>query len=223
MPDPPVLLLHGFATSAQRTWRDNGWIDLLEDAGRTVLAPDLLGHGTAPKPHDPAAYRGLEDAVAAQLPDGPVEGIGFSLGARVLLVLAAAQPERFLRLVVAGVGANLVRHDDPSPIVRALRGEVGADPVAAYFAGLGRAPDADPLALAALLERNAGPLTTAALARVTVPVLVVLGDRDFAGPPEPLVEALPDARLVTLPGTDHFATPKDFRFIDAALAFLGVG
>ena len=52
------------------------------------------------------------------------------------------------------------------------------------------------------------------------PVLVCLGDRDFAGPPEPLVEALPDARLKVLRGVDHFATPKDFGFIDAALSFL---
>jgi len=51
-------------------------------------------------------------------------------------------------------------------------------------------------------------------------VLVVLGDRDFAGPPDPLVEALPDATLLTLRGADHFGTPRDFRFIEAALAFI---
>ena len=48
-------------------------------------------------------------------------------------------------------------------------------------------------------------------------MLVVLGDRDFAGPADPLVDALADARLVTLHGADHFGTPKDFRFIDAAI------
>jgi hypothetical protein len=31
---------------------------------------------------------------------------------------------------------------------------------------------------------------------------------------------LPDAKLVTLRGADHFGTPKDFRFLDAALEFL---
>jgi len=31
---------------------------------------------------------------------------------------------------------------------------------------------------------------------------------------------LSDARLVTLRGVDHFATPKHFGFIDAALGFL---
>ena len=52
-------------------------------------------------------------------------------------------------------------------------------------------------------------------------MLVILGDKDFAGPAEPLVDALPDARLVTLRNVDHFATPKDFGCIDAALDFLG--
>jgi pimeloyl-ACP methyl ester carboxylesterase len=64
-------------------------------------------------------------------------------------------------------------------------------------------------------------LTPEALAAVDVPVLVVLGDRDFAGPPDPLVDALPNARLVTLRGVDHFATPKNMGFLDAALEFLG--
>ena len=56
MSAPPVLLLHGFGTTAATTWGENGWIDLLTDSGRTVIAVDLLGHGTAPTPHDPAAY-----------------------------------------------------------------------------------------------------------------------------------------------------------------------
>lgn len=220
---PPVVLVHGLATSAARTWGENGWIDLLRDAGRTVVAPDLLGHGTAPKPHEPEAYADLGARVVEALPhEGPVDAIGFSLGARVLLGLAAGQPDRFRRLVVAGVGANLFRTDGSGPVVRALRGEgEAADPVSRYFAGLARHPDADPQALVALLEGDRQRVDAAALAKVSCPTLVVLGDRDFAGPPDPLVEALPDARLLVLRGADHFATPKDFRFIDAALEFIG--
>jgi pimeloyl-ACP methyl ester carboxylesterase len=218
---PPVVLLHGFATSAARTWGENGWLDLLHDTGRMVVAPDLLGHGTAPKPHDPAAYAEMRKLVADALPAGPVDAVGFSLGARTLLQIAIDEPGRFRRLVVAGVGANLFRRDGSGAIAAALRGEGDtANPVARYFAGLAAHPDADPFALAALMEREDEPLTAEALATVTCPTLVVLGDADFAGPADPLVEALPDARLVTLPGTDHFATPKSFRFIDAALDFL---
>ena len=31
------------------------------------------------------------------------------------------------------------------------------------------------------------------------------------------------ATYVELKGVDHFATPKDFKFLDAALEFLGAG
>jgi pimeloyl-ACP methyl ester carboxylesterase len=221
---PAVVLVHGFATSAARTWRDNGWIDLLNDMGRRVVAPDLLGHGTNDKPHDPAAYDHLEDGVLQAFPPEPVDAIGFSLGARVLLDLASQHPGRFHRLVVAGVGANLFRGDDPELIAQAILGEGPSEnPVAQYFRGLASDPEADPQALVAYLRRSSHrPLTDEALARVTLPVLVVLGDRDFAGPAEPLLDKLPDARLVTLTGVDHFATPKQFGFIDAAFEFLGV-
>ena len=218
---PTVLLLHGFGTSAARTWGDNGWIDILGDMGRAVIAPDLLGHGTAPKPHDPDAYAEVGRLVAETLPDEPVDAIGFSQGARTLLQLGMEDPGRFRRLVVAGVGANLFRTDGSDLVRRAVRGEADpSDPVARYFADLAADPAADARALAAFLEHPQPPVTAAGLARLTCPTLVVLGERDFAGPADPLVDALPEARLVVLPRTDHFATPKDFRFMDAALDFL---
>jgi pimeloyl-ACP methyl ester carboxylesterase len=218
----PVVLVHGFATSADRTWRDNGWIDLLTDVGREVIAIDLLGHGTAEKPHDPAAYEQLEELVVAQLPDEPVDAIGFSMGARVLLTIAADQPERFHRIVATGVGANLFRDEPRDVITNAIRGEGDTDnPVAQYFAGLARQPGNDPEALLACMQSPRPRLDDGRLAKVTCPVLVIIGDRDFAGPGDPLVDALPDATLLSLPGVDHFVTPKDFRTMDAALAFVG--
>src|SRR5690606_13052367 len=114
-----------------------GWLDLLADAGRTPLPIDLLGHGRADKPHDPSAYDAMEGLVADQLPTGPVDGIGFSLGARVLLTLASEQPHRFERLVLTGVGANLLRRDPSDLVLRAIEGEGDpTNPVVQYFAGL---------------------------------------------------------------------------------------
>jgi pimeloyl-ACP methyl ester carboxylesterase len=217
-----VVLVHGFATDSARTWRDNGWLDLLGDVGRTPLAIDLLGHGTAAKPHDPEAYVEMESLVLAQLPDEPVDGIGFSLGARVLLTIACDHPERFERLVLTGVGANLLRTEGSDLILRAVEGDGDpTNPVVQYFHGLASHPDVDRSALAACLRSPRPPLDAARLATVQLPVLVVIGDKDFAGPGEPLAEALPDARLVTLRNVDHFATPKDFGCIDAVLDFLG--
>jgi pimeloyl-ACP methyl ester carboxylesterase len=219
-----VALVHGFATSSARTWGDNGWLDLLADSGRATLPIDLLGHGTAAKPHDPAAYEELEALVAAQLPDEPVDAIGFSLGARVLLTLATDQPERFNRLVLTGVGANLLRNEGSDVILHAIEGTGDlTNPVAQYFAGLAQHPDVDRAALAACLRSPRPVLTPERLTRVELPVLVIIGDKDFAGPGEPLADALPQAELVTLRNVDHFATPKDFGTIDAALDFLGAG
>ena len=218
----PVALVHGFATSSDRTWGDNGWLDLLADSGRTTIPIDLLGHGTADKPHDPADYAQLESLVLEQLPAEPVDAIGFSLGARVLLTLACDHPDRFNRLVLTGVGANLLRNDGSSVIVDAIEGTGDtSNPVVQYFAGLAAQPGVDRAALAACLRSPRPPLTPDRLARVELPVLVVIGDNDFAGPGEPLAEALPQAELVTLRNVDHFATPKDFGVIDAALEFLG--
>lgn len=219
----PVVLVPGFATSAARTWGDNGWIDLLADIGRTAVPLDVLGSGDAEKPHDPAAYAEFEQHLLDRFPLGPVDAIGFSLGARTLLTLAATHPERFNSLVVAGVGRNLFENDaTSSSIAAAIEGTGDSDdPTVRYFVQLAEAPDQDRDALAAFMRRPAGvPLTRELLGSVTCPVLVVLGDRDFAGPADPLLEALPDARLRLLRNVDHFATPKDFGFIDAALEFL---
>jgi len=220
----PVVLVHGFATSSARTWGDNGWLDLLADSGRQVVPIDLLGHGSAEKPHDPAAYDKLEALVVEQLPDGPVDGIGFSLGARVLLTLATEQPERFGRLVLTGVGANLLRTEGSDLIVRAIEGDGDpANPVVQYFVGLAQQPGVDRAALAACMRSPRPVLTPERLARADLPIRVVIGDQDFAGPGDPLVELLPQGELVTLRNVDHFATPKDFGAIDAALDFLGAG
>lgn len=217
MSAPPVLLLHGLATSSRRTWRETGWIDLLHDAGRSVIAPDLPGHGGAPASDD------LELALAAHLPGEPCDAVGFSLGAQVLLSLAAEDATRFGRIVVAGVGQNLFRpdRDRAAMIRRAIAGDAEPDnPVAHHFAALAADADIDPEAVVAMLAQPRPALGPEELATIDLPVLVVLGDQDFAGPADPLVEALPRAELVTLPGVDHFATPKDFRFLDAALEFL---
>jgi pimeloyl-ACP methyl ester carboxylesterase len=224
MADEPVLLVHGFASSFERNWREPGWVDLIEEEGRVVIGMDLLGHGTSEKPTDPEAYAGLESSVEAALPaTGRVDAIGFSLGGRLLLGLASQSPDRFRRIVVGGVGDSLFSTSDPEQAARAIEAgqpDVGDHPSAGAFARFAQAPGNDSAALAACMRRPPRPLTEKDLAGADVPILVVLGDRDFAGPADRLIAALPQARLVSVSGADHFGLPKDFRFIDAALSFL---
>ena len=222
-PDPAVLLVHGFASSAEHNWRRPGWLDLLADAGRETIAVDLLGHGRAPRPTSPGDYEAVEAHVADAIGDRePVDAIGFSAGAQVLLRLAAGRPGRFRRLALLGIGARALERGDPEPIVAALAGDPDPENVhGMVFRRLAEGLGNDPAALIAFLRRPYRPPSAAELARITGPVLVVLGDRDPAGPGDGLVAALPDARLVTLRGVDHFGTPADVRCMQAVLDFLG--
>jgi pimeloyl-ACP methyl ester carboxylesterase len=225
-PDPAVLLVHGFASSAEHNWRRPGWLDLLAEAGRETIAVDLLGHGRAPRPASPAGYEAVEAHVAAAIGDrGPVDAIGFSAGAQVLLRLAADQPGRFRRLALLGIGARALERGDPEPIIAALEGSRDdPDPENVHgmvFRRLAEGPGNDRAALIAFLRRPQRPPSAAELSRITGPVLVVLGDQDPAGPGDGLVAALPGARLVTLRGVDHFGTPSDVRCMQAVLDFLG--
>jgi pimeloyl-ACP methyl ester carboxylesterase len=220
----PVVLVHGWGGSFVSTWQSSGFTHLLADAGRPVIGVDLLGHGAAPKPHDPHEYTDLTGRVLEALPDHPVDAIGFSLGAITLLRIACDQPHRFRRLVLAGIGATLFVEDTTATerIIAALEGRAPADDnIARLFSNYAHEPGNDLLALTAVMKRPRGtPFTPQIVAGATCPTLVVIGDKDFAGPGEPLADALPDAQLVTLRNVDHFATPESFGFIDAALGFI---
>lgn len=222
---PPIVLLHGFATSSARTWGETGWLDILGDSGRSVIPIDVPGHGKAPDQREAASFDTLEQDLLDQFPEEPVDAIGFSMGARLLLTIAAAHPERFNRLVVAGVGESLFRFD-PSrrdAILAAVGGHLDEeDPAARFFFDLAGAPDVDRESLVAMMKSERPRLDKETLSSISCPVLVVLGDQDFAGPADQLMEALPNAKLQTLRNVDHFATPKNFGFIDGAIEFLGV-
>ncbi len=228
-----VVLVHGWGGSFADTWERSGFTMLLADAGRPVIGVDLLGHGTAPKPHEPEAYADLTTRVFAAIEeqagtDAVVDAIGFSLGAMTLIGAALDRPNRFRRLVLAGVGNNVFERDEAAAaaVVDAIENQsdtsdTDASNRARLFAQYARQSGNDPVALAAIMKRPRHALLVPAdLAAITCPVLVAVGDRDFVQPAEPLVDALPDARLAVLRRTDHFATPESFDFIDAALEFL---
>jgi pimeloyl-ACP methyl ester carboxylesterase len=222
----PVLLVHGFASSFALNWQENGFSYLLEDAGREVIGVDLLGHGSAPKPHDPADYADLAARVREALPaDGhQVDAVGFSMGARTLIDVVADAPERFGRVVLAGVGENLFATDGTSSeaVAHAIEtGDGGPGGIAALFVSFATGSGNDPKALAACMRASRPAVTEEQLARMTMPVLVVIGEKDFTGPGDRLASLLPNSELKVLKGVEHFATPKDFGFIDASLEFLG--
>jgi pimeloyl-ACP methyl ester carboxylesterase len=100
---PPLLLLHGIGNTAQ-TWA--GVLDRLA-ASHTVIAPDLLGHGSSDKPrgdYSIAGYaNGMRDLLSV-LDIEQVTVVGHSLGGGIALQFAYQFPERVERLVLVGSG-----------------------------------------------------------------------------------------------------------------------
>ena len=220
-PPGSLVLLHGFASTFDHTWRQSGWVDILSDFDCTSPEIDLPGHGSSSRSTDPEAYANVEEEVAARLPT-PTGAVGFSAGAEILLRVAGAHPAYFDRLVLLGVGDNVFETRDASPVVEALDGEEEPEDVQArLFYRLARTTGNDPKALAAFLRRRREPMRDEDLARIACPVLVVLGDRDMIPTAERLIQALPSATFLSVPGVDHFATPSNFGAIDATMTFFG--
>lgn len=219
----PVALVHGWAGSFASTWEAPGVSALLKDIGRNPLGIDLLGHGTADKPHDPEAYGHLHEWLLDRLPEESVDIVGFSLGALTTLRALVAAPSRFRKVVLAGIGDGVFEtttHDMARRIVQAIEGDVTDDATALLFRQYAHQPGNDPVALAAVMKRpQSEPVTAEMLGVIHNEVVVCIGDKDFAAPAERLANAFPNGRLVVLKNTDHFATPNAFSFIDAMLDF----
>lgn len=209
---PPVLLLHGFASSADINWRRSGLHDALVDAGFRVVAPDARGHGRSDKPHDPAAY--ADDAMARDvsalldhLGIDRVDVVGYSMGGIVGLAAATREP-RVRSLVVGGVGRNAALPEaDRAAIAEALEGGDEASPRAKAFRSFARATGGDLAALAALQRANYVHESTPE--EVRVPVLVVTGaDDTLAGAPDALAARIPGAEARSVPGNHLNAVTK---------------
>jgi pimeloyl-ACP methyl ester carboxylesterase len=222
----PIALIHGWAGCFRETWQKPGIDALLEDIGRTVVGVDLLGHGNQPKPHEPEAYENLPDWLLEELSNNetPLDAVGFSLGALTLLRALISQPERFGKIVLAGIGDSVFEKSAPDAnkrIVDALEGRGAEDDTfARMFSQYGNQPGNDVTALTAIMKRSPSePVTVEALSAIHNEVLVIIGDQDFTWPAEKLASSFPNARLVVLKNTDHFATTESFSFIDALLEF----
>jgi pimeloyl-ACP methyl ester carboxylesterase len=223
----PVLLLHGLFSSAEMNWIRFGHAATLAEAGFEAIMPDLRAHGASGKPHDPAAYPPdvLVRDVAAVV-DGlglaEFDLVGFSLGARtaVRAVVKGLKPRR---LVIAGMGleglagwerraaffidaidrADTIERGDPAFMAAAFMKTMKVDRVAAR-----------------LLLQSVEDSAPADLAALTMPTLVLCGDKDRDnGSPRALAEALPNARFEEVPGT-HMSSVAEPALGEALVRFL---
>lgn len=239
---PSLLLLHGFTGSAE-TWDDlmrslaGNAADDEQGDGVHCVAVDLLGHGHSdapPESHRYTMHQATDDLTALldHLGLPRVHLLGYSLGGRVALRMAATRPERVASLILESASPGL-----PSPGERQARmhademlaRSIERDGVAAFverweaiplFASQARLPQEQRAALRAQRLHNSvlglanslrGMGTGVQeslwdqLPRLQVRALLMAGhdDAKFAEIARQMETRLPDARTVIVADAGH--------------------
>jgi pimeloyl-ACP methyl ester carboxylesterase len=199
---PLLVLVHGI-TSSSRTWERV--LPLLAER-HTVLAPDLLGHGSSAKPrgdYSLGAYAsGLRDLLVA-LGEPPATVVGHSLGGGIAMQLAYQFPERVERLALVASGglgaevnvllraATLPGSEYVLPLLlrRELRNAAGT--VAGFLGRLGWKPSADLVGMAEGLASLGDDGARRAFVHTARSILDLSGQRVSAQDRLYLAEGLP--------------------------------
>lgn len=226
----PMLLIHGFASSAGVNWRDTGWVKTLTDAGRRVITFDNRGHGESGKLYDPAAYTVPHMAGDAlrlldHLKIARADVMGYSMGARITAWLTVHHPERVRHAVFAGLASRIITGVGGGDAIAAgleapsLEAVHGAVPRA--FRIFAERTGSDLKALAACMRAGRIKMTAEQLAAIRLPVLVVAGAQDeVAGSVDELVNIIPGAKGVILPNRNHMNAVGDSGYKHAVVEFL---
>ncbi len=225
---PPLILLHGASSSAREDW--SAQLPMLRQT-HTCYLVDARGHaGTRWDVADGWGRDLLVDDLGA-FADGlglaSFHVAGFSMGAMTALTFASRYPERVRSALIIAIDTEreprsrvAKRLMDPERIER-------DDPAWAATLERRHAPVQGPGAWRHLLRAIADgvpreePLTRADLRRIRLPVLYVVGDRDIFVPLEhavAIVRALPDARLLVLPGAGHVPQVEQAGVVNPAIA-----
>ena len=226
----PVLLIHGFASSAHVNWVGPGWVRTLTQAGYRAIAFDHRGHGASGKSYDEADYTPslMAGDAAALLDHLGIERahvFGYSMGARVAAFLALEHPARVATLILGGLGYGMVDGvGDWDPIAEAL---VAPDPAAIthprgrMFRTFADQTKSDREALAACIATSRELLSEADLGRIAQPALVGVGTKDdIAGSAEELAALLLHGEAFDIPGRDHMLAVGDRAWKARVLEFL---
>jgi pimeloyl-ACP methyl ester carboxylesterase len=184
----PVVLIHGWLSSATINWVLPGTVNLLARDFQ-VIAVDVRGHGLSDKPIKESDYgpEVVED-IARLLDHLQIKKahlVGYSMGGIITANFLARYPERALSGTLGGAG--WLREGSVEQRVIAAGGRDGS-PVGLCFQGLAKL---------ALTENE--------LASITVPVVVLIGDKDRVNARyvEPLEKVRPDWRVTKIKDAQH--------------------
>lgn len=227
----PLLLLHGFFGAGEDFAHLFDLAALARE--RTLVIPDLRGHGASTNPGADLTHRQCAVDMLALLDHlglPRVDALGHSLGGNTLLHLATRAPDRVGTMVLAGAPSYFP--GQARAIMRAVGDEARGDAEWAVLRAKHRHGDAQIRALSRIArgfaERHDDmAFTPPLLATIRARTLIVAGDRDELYPLEIFVEqyrSIAGAQLCVLPGGGHDAVFTGGRgaFTRAALAFLGV-
>lgn len=236
---PGVVMLHGLFTGSLAAWYFTAAPALARS--RRVLLFDLRGHGRserAPSGYDLATMAGDLDALAAAFqagdgaPPAPLDLVGHSYGALVALRFALDHPARVRRLALVEAPLPPSRFGDLEEFAARAPAEMAEalpEGMRAAFGHTGRRSTRLIASLRFLAEESslladlrAEPdIPDTALARLSCPVLCVYGDRSSCRPVgDRLARALPDARLVVLPGGHYLHLDATEALTAALVEFL---
>jgi pimeloyl-ACP methyl ester carboxylesterase len=212
----PLILIHGYFSEADTNWIKYGHAALLANAGFRVIMPDLRAHGLSGKPHDPSYYPAdiLADdqfALIAHLGLDDFDLGGYSLGGRTVARMLA-KGCRPGRAIISGMGLEGLTHTQKRSahfrhVLTNLGSHERGSPAFMAEAFL-KTTGGDPVALLGILETFVDTPVDV-IAQFDVPVGIICGEDDQDnGSAAALADALPQGRLISVPGNHMSAVTK---------------
>lgn len=233
---PPVMLLHGF-TGSRSTWYD--LVRLIEEEF-TTYSVDHIGHGRTASPAAVDRYRmdrAVDDLVEVMRALGHQQAtwVGYSLGGRTALQVAARHPEAVSALVLLGASPGLAteaereaRIQGDEGLAQMIEGQ-GLEAFVDHWASIPlwasqethlTAPQREALRQQRMAQRGVGLANSLRgmgtgsqtwlgdrLADIHVPVLLTAGSLDtkYVGIAREMSAALPEATLRIIEDAGHAA------------------
>ncbi len=230
-PGPPLIMLHGGAYTFHLSF--DSLLPALT-AERKVIGVELQGHGHTADSDRPFSIRQCAEDVIALLDHLGVERadlFGYSLGGLVSTEVAVSVPDRVGRVVLAASHVRSTRAEAYYPEITALELDSPRMPPEEESAAMKRAYDEvapnpeDFFPFVVKIQpavHDFDGWTDEQLARLTMPVLIIIGDTDFVRLEHgvEMKQLLPNAQLAVLPGTKHLQVIRPDLVLPMVTAFL---
>ncbi|WP_448664990.1 alpha/beta fold hydrolase [Sphingomonas sp. CJ20] len=223
----PLVLIHGYFSSAEVNWIKFGHAAKIAAQGYRVIMPDLRAHGHSDKPHDPAAYPPdilMRDnmALVAHLGLTDYDLGGYSLGARTTVRMLAngAAPKR---VILSGMGLTGLLHTEGRGTyfhrVLTNLGSFERGSSEWLTEAFLKTTKGDPQALLLILNTFVDTPHDV-IAGIAQPTVVIAGDEDYDnGSAQDVAELLPHGVFREIPGNHMSAVTKP-QLGDAIVDFL---